>query len=540
MKLIEFSVTNYRSITTAHKIVLHNLTVLVGKNNEGKSNLLTALKTAMMAMIYHSKSGESIPPYRKRKFYDWNRDFPIQYQERRNGLESIFKLHFRLEGEEINEFHDFTGIRGNEDIPITVKFGRDNKPKIEVPKKGSSSYNRKSKQVTEFISRRLYFNYIQAIRTENMAIDALQSAIAGQLEQLDTNAEYLEAKAKAFKIEKGVLDDLADQLKEPLKVFLPNLQSITINRIEYPMFQRSLNDIDVLIDDGQKTSIANKGDGIKSLVTLAILKEQHKKEGASIIAIEEPESHLHSGAIHSLVDVILKMSENNQVIITTHNPLFVQQNKLNANVIVDNGTAKAAKSISEIRNILGVMPSDNLKNSRFVLLVEGEDDKITLQSILPLKSTILKDALHSNQLVIKSMGGAGNLTHDANDLKNSMCKFVVLLDNDKAGNEAYEKAVKAKAVSDKIVKFTICNGSPESEFEDCIKTNIYAEKILEEYNVDLKARDFRGNGKWSNRMKKTFLAQGSKWTDSVERDVKLLVAECIARRNTKTPIPPIQ
>ena len=65
-----------------------------------------------------------------------------------------------------------------------------------------------------------------------------------------------------------------------------------------------------------------------------------------------------------------------------------------------------------------------------------------------------------------------------NDLKNSMCKFVVLLDNDKAGNEAYEKAVKAKAVSDKIVKFTICNGSPESEFEDCIKTNIYAEKML--------------------------------------------------------------
>ena len=51
--------------------------------------------------------------------------------------------------------------------------------------------------------------------------------------------------------------------------------------------------------------------------------------------------------------------------------------------------------------------------------------------------------------------------------------------------------------------------------------------------MDLKARDFRGNGKWSNRMKKTFLAQGSKWTDSVERDVKLLVAECIARRNTK-------
>lgn len=533
MKLSEFSVTNYRSITTAHKIVLQDLTVLVGKNNEGKSNLLTALKTAMMAMIYHSKSGENIPPYSKRRLYDWNRDFPIQYQTRRNGLESIFKLHFRLEGEEINEFHDFTGIRGNEDIPITVKFGRDNMPKIEVPKRGSSSYNRKSKQVTEFISRRLYFNYIQAIRTEDMAIDALQSAIAGQLNQLSTNAEYQEAKSKVSEIEEGVLNALADQLKEPLKAFLPNLQSISINRTQYPMIHRPWNDIDVLIDDGQKTSIANKGDGIKSLVTLAILKEQYKKEGASIIAIEEPESHLHSGAIHSLVDVISKMSENNQVIITTHNPLFVQQNKLNANIIVDNGTAKAAKKISEIRNILGVMPSDNLKNSRFVLLVEGEDDKITLQSILSLKSVILKDALVSNQLVIKPMGGAGNLLHDANDLKNSMCKFVVLLDNDKAGNEAYEKAIKAKALSEKMVKFTICKGSPESELEDCLKSDIYAESILEHYNVNIKTKEFKGKGKWSNRMKNTFLAQGSKWTESIEKEVKLLVADCIANRNTK-------
>jgi len=42
MRLIRFSVLNYRSITTAHKIEMSNLTVLVGKNNEGKSNILRA------------------------------------------------------------------------------------------------------------------------------------------------------------------------------------------------------------------------------------------------------------------------------------------------------------------------------------------------------------------------------------------------------------------------------------------------------------------------------------------------------------------
>lgn len=36
MKLSDFSVVNYRSITTARKIKTNNMTVLVGKNNEGK------------------------------------------------------------------------------------------------------------------------------------------------------------------------------------------------------------------------------------------------------------------------------------------------------------------------------------------------------------------------------------------------------------------------------------------------------------------------------------------------------------------------
>lgn len=43
MKLSDFSVNNYRSITTARKIPTKNMTVLVGKNNEGKSNILSAL-----------------------------------------------------------------------------------------------------------------------------------------------------------------------------------------------------------------------------------------------------------------------------------------------------------------------------------------------------------------------------------------------------------------------------------------------------------------------------------------------------------------
>ena len=58
MKLKEFSVEKYRSITTASKIKLQDFTVLVGKNNEGKSNLMNALNIAMESLkkyqrVYH-------------------------------------------------------------------------------------------------------------------------------------------------------------------------------------------------------------------------------------------------------------------------------------------------------------------------------------------------------------------------------------------------------------------------------------------------------------------------------------------------------
>lgn len=174
MQLVEFSVTNYRSITKAHKIKLQELTVLVGKNNEGKSNVLNALNVAMKILEMHSH-GFDLRHYRiVEKYYLWDRDFPVQYQTRKSGLESIFRLDFKLEEKEKIQFHSLTGIRGNEVIPIQIKIGKDGRPKIDVPKKGSSSYNKKSVQVTEFIAQRIFFNYIQAVRTENMAMSSLR------------------------------------------------------------------------------------------------------------------------------------------------------------------------------------------------------------------------------------------------------------------------------------------------------------------------------------------------------------------------------
>lgn len=125
MKLVEFTVTNYRSITSARKIPITDKTVLVGKNNEGKSNLLMALNVAMNAVIRHGRNAELKQDFlSRRRLYDWNRDFPIQYQNRTRGLESIFKLHFKLTQDELEELKKEVKVRCNDDLIIEIKYAK--------------------------------------------------------------------------------------------------------------------------------------------------------------------------------------------------------------------------------------------------------------------------------------------------------------------------------------------------------------------------------------------------------------------------------
>lgn len=523
MQLVNFSVTNYRSITKAHKINLQNITVLVGRNNEGKSNILMALNVAMETMMQHANHANV-----HERLYDWQRDFPVQLQQRKNNLDSIFRLNFRLNHDENTEFFRTTGIRSNEDIPIELKYGQDNRAKITVPKKGSSSFNDKSEKVTAFICERIAINYIQAVRTEDMAMDVIHRLISTELSKLYDNEEYKSAEQTIYNLQEAVYNDIANRILAPLQEFLPQLTNVEIKSRGRRLVWRGFrNDVDVILNDGTPTSILYKGDGIKSLVSLAILKESKNEIGASIIAIEEPESHLHPEAIHSLVNVINGISENHQVIITTHNPLFVQRNNISNNIIVDHGTAKPAKNIKEIRELLGVLPEDNLINASHVLVVEGEDDKIALNKILSSLSPTIKDALIKNKLVIQPLAGATNLNYELSRLRSYVCRYFVFLDADEAGYDAAEKAIEKGLLSESDVKYSICNGNNTAEFEDCLKKDFYIEAIRNKFSVDLGVTSFRNSKKWSDRVKTVFLSQRQRWTDAVEKKVKMEVTKLI-------------
>lgn len=157
MQLTNFSVTNFRSITSAHKVMVSDTTVLIGKNNEGKSNLLRALQVAMELLQSHALSERSSMrrPYRgAHESYFWSRDFPIQFQNRRSSTQTIFKMEFFLDQAEIEEFKQEIGSNLNGTLPLEIKIGKDNEAQINLrkPGKNTKSLASKSGKISEFVA----------------------------------------------------------------------------------------------------------------------------------------------------------------------------------------------------------------------------------------------------------------------------------------------------------------------------------------------------------------------------------------------------
>ena len=532
MKLSDFSVVNYRSITTARKIKTNNMTVLVGKNNEGKSNILRALTLAMDIMKIYSKDPRSLQiavrPYLK-NHYSWEKDYPISLQEKNpNGWSSI-DLNFELDEQDILAIRSMTGIRLSGCIPVRVSTNGA-AAKIDIPKRGTAAFADadNKKKIIEYVCFKIDFNFIPAVRTEYDALRVVDSLIEKSLETLDTNPDYINAMNKIEELQQGILDGISNQIIEPLQEFLPTVRNVQIHIQNERRRIAMRRNTEIIIDDGTPTPIQQKGDGIKSLTALAILNIPARVDRVSVVAIEEPESHLHPESARQLYDTIMSLSQTHQIVLTTHSPLFVNRTNLKENIIVNDGKATPVKKIKEIRDVLGIHISDNLTNAEHALIVEGEDDKIALEKLLPSMSTKIKRAIQNGTFIIDYIGGAANLPYKLSFYRNLQCKYHVLLDNDDAGRHAGSEAERQGLLDVRNVTYAICNGSPNAEIEDCYNKAVYENAILNEFGVNINVAEFRGNKKWSDRIAGCFLSQGKLWNDAMEKRVKLVVANEIS------------
>lgn len=561
MKLVSFSVENYRSIIKAHKIKLGQSTVLVGPNNEGKSNVIKGLVTAMAVLkenthgiFRHSpgiaRSGTAfrvsgsihfkVPPRRvipqvrvPTHIYNWENDFPISLQAGQPDGESVFNLEFALDSAEIEEFKTEVRSTLNGTLPLEIAIDHSGRATVKVAKRGRGgpALSAKSSTIARFISERLEFEYIPAIRTAQSAERVVNSMIERELALVEHTPEYSEAVAKIRDLQKPILDKLSQSIKPTMKKFLPAIQNIEFEIPDEERVRALRRSAKMIVDDGSPTYLRYKGDGVQSLAALALMRHASEVGAAQknfVIAVEEPESHLHPNAIHSLRTVLQELATEHQLVTTTHNPLFVQRSNLSSNIIVNNNKAKPAKSIEEIREILGVRAADNLRHAELILLVEGEDDKIALTSILCSLSAAVKQALQAGSIAMDSLAGGSNLSYKVGLIRDSLCSTHCFLDHDRAGKDGVLKAKLVGLLNDGDVTYASVPGMSESELEDCYNAEIYADAVLRTYRVSLQHPKFKTNKKWSERMQQTFIQQGQTWDDQVKAKLKLQIAGLVA------------
>jgi putative ATP-dependent endonuclease of OLD family len=547
MRLVSFTIENYRSITDARRIGLEDYTVLLGPNNEGKSNILNALNLGMEAIRVFRPYTTNGPdgsrmemPFNARKAmesYDWKRDFPIALQEKLPQSSTLIGLDFELTEKERQEFKQEIGSSISEFLPLKLAFGP-NRFSLTVSKqgKGQKKLNKKGGQICAFVHQRVRFEYIPAIRTVGQASSLISRLIERELKVVEERPEYQEALEKIESLERPVLESLSASVTSTVKNFLPGVSKIKLELRKDPYRTTTRRAVDISIDDGVSTHIERKGEGVQSLVALSIMRhiaQQQKGSAFSVIAIDEPESHLHPEAARELRQVMMELSGSNQVVLSSHSPLFVHLTRPSSNIIVQNKRATPAKTVRDVRECLGVRLSDNLQNAELVLLLEGEADRVAISSLLMAHSSILDEAMKDGRLGIDTLGSASGLSSKASFYKSNACKIHCFMDNDEAGKEAIKKALDDNYISLADYHYAVDPGKAKSEFEDLVDENVYLEPIKTKYDVDVShGRDKKR--KWSERVRKSFFVKGRDWED-VKNDVKTIVANCVAR-DPKTAI----
>ncbi len=185
---------------------------------------------------------------------------------------------------------------------------------------------------------------------------------------------------------------------------------------------------EILVEEGGRSyPVESMGSGHQSW--LRLLREF--SHGSRIITIEEPESHLHPSLCRHVFHYIKNVSENSQVFLTTHSPIFVDRTHKKNNWVIelDNGESHIYRfeDFTKALSAIGAKPSDRFM-AESILLVEGISDKIFFEACAS------KMKLNMDELLIVPVHGKSktrrNLDAWAPVILGTQVKLHILLDRD--------------------------------------------------------------------------------------------------------------
>ena len=230
-----------------------------------------------------------------------------------------------------------------------------------------------------------------------------------------TKVAVSELEEEFFKIKDMInkkIIEIANNTLEKLKEFEYGIA----NELKPDIDNKSLDSIfnfKFSCDDG--ISFNKRGSGVKRLMLLSFfLAESERKNVIKkniIYAIEEPETSQHPDFQIKLIESFIRISEENnkQILLTTHTPEIIKlspkksiiflKKDLENNLVVDEKI-----DIKEISETLGILPYVSEKG---IIVVEGDIDKSFLENLNRIEE--LRNIVNLNDFTIIPVHGGGNV-----------------------------------------------------------------------------------------------------------------------------------
>lgn len=214
------------------------------------------------------------------------------------------------------------------------------------------------------------------------------------------------------------LSIVESRIAELLKKLMPSVQQIGLSVEVQDTAALFTAGVTLDVDDGVRTDVLAKGNGLQRCVVFTLLQAlilnqrsqlmSHETvlapESRSIILlIEEPELYIHPQLGKLFYDVMREFSTTDQIIYSTHSPLFVDAYEYQQVAIVSKPTVligtkvkvcntRAFDQLSERKIFKGLAQLNPSINEMFfarrVLLVEGQQDMIAVTSVLKYEGRI--------------------------------------------------------------------------------------------------------------------------------------------------------
>lgn len=348
MKIKSIKIHNFRSIIESEEIMLKDLSLLVGANNAGKSNVMDALR-----ILYDDEK------------FNAKRDFP-KVSIMQIDKESWIDVKYLLSEEEYKNLPDYTKKFPGElrirkyfksDIPDRVKPNQSNIFAYEDENVISKNLFHGAKNVSEAKLGKIIF-----IPSVNKTDDILKTSGPSPLRQIATFVfEKVAKKSPAFgalesafssfesdfTIEsspdgysiKDLIGEVNKHLEEWQVSFGVAIKKLKVEDIIKNLFEHNWKDDNL---GGESIDINQYGQGFQRHIIYTLIKlsakyaekrTSAKKEfipNYTLILFEEPEAFLHPSQQEilsaGLKEISLDIEEQTQILLSTHSPIFVSRN----------------------------------------------------------------------------------------------------------------------------------------------------------------------------------------------------------------------